>query len=361
MEQRRANLIGWVGAPFRMGDLMAGLGGERERDLLLSIYDGADGRPEQRCCIESRRRTRRPARTARCSAPLAGAGGRAHLDARHCARRRSSNAPESDEPRARSRWSAPPPARCSALLVWSLASGRRRAVAAGRRDDVQLSESEFRWKYALEGAGDGVWDWNRGSGEVLYSRRWKEMLGYSETNRRHAGGVGAPAASRRPAGRAGHARRAISAAPSRLTRLSTGCAARTAAGCWIRGRGMAVTRDALGLPLRTIGTHTDITRLKKDEAALRRPTRSWPPSSSASSVILENSHDAFIAVAPDGRVTDWSAKAETMLGWSAGEAVGQRPGRTDRAGPESARRPQAGFQRFVQSGRRHADARRASK
>ena len=44
--QRRAGLVGWVGAPFRMGDLMAGLGDERERDLLLSIYDGPSAAPE---------------------------------------------------------------------------------------------------------------------------------------------------------------------------------------------------------------------------------------------------------------------------------------------------------------------------
>jgi len=43
-----------------------------------------------------------------------------------------------------------------------------------------LTESEFRWKFAIEGAGDGVWDNNLQTGAESYSRRWKEMLGYSE-------------------------------------------------------------------------------------------------------------------------------------------------------------------------------------
>ncbi|MEJ7806430.1 MAG: CHASE domain-containing protein, partial [Telluria sp.] len=50
-EQRRASLVGWVGAPFRMGDLMAGLGGERESDIVLSIYDGVAMTSAQRLYV----------------------------------------------------------------------------------------------------------------------------------------------------------------------------------------------------------------------------------------------------------------------------------------------------------------------
>ncbi|MGK5076945.1 sensor domain-containing diguanylate cyclase [Janthinobacterium sp. HLX7-2] len=41
VEQRRAALRGWVFAPFRMGGLMAGVGGEASRQLDLEIYAGA--------------------------------------------------------------------------------------------------------------------------------------------------------------------------------------------------------------------------------------------------------------------------------------------------------------------------------
>lgn len=39
-QQRRASIVGWVYAPFRIKDFMAGVGGERAEDLHLSIYDG---------------------------------------------------------------------------------------------------------------------------------------------------------------------------------------------------------------------------------------------------------------------------------------------------------------------------------
>jgi two-component system, cell cycle sensor histidine kinase and response regulator CckA len=45
VEQRRSAIIGWVYAPFRMNDLMRGLGGEHAGDLDVSIYDGETARP----------------------------------------------------------------------------------------------------------------------------------------------------------------------------------------------------------------------------------------------------------------------------------------------------------------------------
>jgi PAS domain S-box-containing protein len=41
VEERRAAIAGWVYAPFRMRDLMLGLGGEHASDLEVEIYDGA--------------------------------------------------------------------------------------------------------------------------------------------------------------------------------------------------------------------------------------------------------------------------------------------------------------------------------
>lgn len=43
-----------------------------------------------------------------------------------------------------------------------------------------LQESEYRWKFAIEGSGDGLWDWNIALGNVYYSKRWMGMLGFPE-------------------------------------------------------------------------------------------------------------------------------------------------------------------------------------
>jgi len=40
-------------------------------------------------------------------------------------------------------------------------------------------------------------------------------------------------------------------------------------------------------------------------------------------LILQTAYDAFIAIAPDGRITDWNLRASQMFGWREGEAIGR--------------------------------------
>jgi len=43
-----------------------------------------------------------------------------------------------------------------------------------------LRESEKRFSLAMEGANEGLWDWDLTTGEVYYSLQWKRMLGYDD-------------------------------------------------------------------------------------------------------------------------------------------------------------------------------------
>ncbi len=54
------------------------------------------------------------------------------------------------------------------------------SLALRNRSERELARSEERYALAAWGANDGLWDWDRSTGVVVYSARWKEMLGYAE-------------------------------------------------------------------------------------------------------------------------------------------------------------------------------------
>ena len=53
-------------------------------------------------------------------------------------------------------------------------------ITASMHTQRELSISNERLKLAIEGAGDGVWDWDMQSGKIMRSRRFLEILGQEE-------------------------------------------------------------------------------------------------------------------------------------------------------------------------------------
>jgi PAS domain S-box-containing protein len=66
-------------------------------------------------------------------------------------------------------------------------------------------------------------------------------------------------------------------------------------------------------------------------------------------LILQNAYDAFLAVGPDGRVTDWNAQAAKLFGWTEEEALGREAAELI-AGPEWRERWRGHFATFIARG-----------
>jgi PAS domain S-box-containing protein len=141
-------------------------------------------------------------------------------------------------------------------------------ITERRRAEEQLRESELRWKFALEGSGAGVWDWNIQTGDATLSTRWKEMLGYTESE---IGNNAQEWSSRVHPDDLPAAMAAIQAHMEGKTATSSSefrMRCKDGRWIWTLGRGMVVSRSADGMPLRLVGTQEDITERKQAEAEL---------------------------------------------------------------------------------------------
>lgn len=133
----------------------------------------------------------------------------------------------------------------------------------------RLQDSEERWRFALEGTGDGMWDWNVQSGGVFFSRRWKEMLGFAEDEIDNS--LDAWKERVHPEDMP----RVMVDLQAYFDGKTPGYANEHRLLCkdgswkWVLDRGMLVSRTADGKPLRMIGTHADITKRKAAEEGIR--------------------------------------------------------------------------------------------
>lgn len=152
----------------------------------------------------------------------------------------------------------------------TMRSGVMVDITERKRIELELRETEARWKLALESTGDGMWDWYIQTGVELYSKRYVEMYGYQEgdfQNRStefdmltHPDDI-----SQLERDRQAHF---DGITPAYVNEHRVKC--KDGSWKWIMTRGMVIERDSDGKPVRMIGTHTDITARKQAEALIWR-------------------------------------------------------------------------------------------
>ena len=166
-----------------------------------------------------------------------------------------------------------------------------RDITQQRSAEQALSLSEQRWKFALEGSGDGVWDWDAVADRVYYSRRWKQILGYDE----HELGDSPQEWSSRvhPDDLPQVLEKLELHLKDNVPVYQSEHRIRHKSGryLWVFERGRVVQRNEQGRALRIVGTYSDITRLKEAEKALRDKQAAELASRSKTEFLSRMSHE----------------------------------------------------------------------
>jgi PAS domain S-box-containing protein len=138
-------------------------------------------------------------------------------------------------------------------------------ITERKQIEHELRESEFLWKFAIEGSGKGVWDLNVQTHQAVYSRIWKEMLGYSQDDilpiyQEWLGRI-------HPDDQLSveEELQAYLDGKAEVYDVEYRLRCKDDSYKWILARGLVVDYTEEGSPLRMIGTHTDISKRKFQE------------------------------------------------------------------------------------------------
>jgi PAS domain S-box-containing protein len=194
-----------------------------------------------------------------------------------------------------------------AVTAGLLFSFLRRLAQQLVRAQEKQRESEVRWQFALEAAGDGVWDWDLMSGAAYFSARCQQMLGFSATELE--GRIDNWLDRIHP-----DDREAVTAAMDRHFLGQTAAwvtehRVRRKSGDyqWILTRGKVVERTTYGAPRRMLGVATDVTQRRKAEARLEAAL-------AFARTVLQSSPVGLLTYHVDGSAISANPAAARILG-----------------------------------------------
>lgn len=185
-------------------------------------------------------------------------------------------------------------------------------------NEQKIRDLEKRWEFALEGSGDGVWDWNAITNKVFFSRQWKSMLGYEENEI----GDSLEEWDKRvhPDDKEEVYEKLNAHFDGKTEIYMSQHIVLTKDGTykWIFDRGKIIERDDENKPLWVIVTHTDISQLIETQEKLKE-------SENRLKYIIDAAGEYIWESDLQNRYTFVSDRFTKILGYSQKEVIGKTP------------------------------------
>ena len=163
--------------------------------------------------------------------------------------------------------------------------------ACQRQVQAEVQKNEQRWQWAIQAGYEGIWDWDIQKQEVFRSSRWKEILGYQDSE------IGQTLAEWRDRLHPADREQVESTLQSYLRgeiaqyQIEYRLQARNGSYQWVRDRGKAQWNER-GVPVRMVGAHTNINDCKQTEIELQQAKEAAEIANRTKSEFLANmSHE----------------------------------------------------------------------
>lgn len=180
----------------------------------------------------------------------------------------------------------------------------------------KLMELETGWEHAFsEIPNEGTWEWNLKTNAITYSKQWKELLGYQESDIGNSPNEWQSRLHPDDYKRIMRQHQSFCSGNADIYEMEMRLKCKDELYRWFHIQGRVIKRDKLGYPLKILGITTDIDQKKRNEFELQK-----------AGLIAEKTSNILLITDTKG-YTEWVNPGFTKSsGYSKEEIIGKKPG-----------------------------------
>jgi PAS domain S-box-containing protein len=189
-------------------------------------------------------------------------------------------------------------------------AGAHTDISDYKESQLELEESEKRWRIAVDGSGDGLWDWDILNSEVYFSDRWKKMLGFEPDEIGNSLDEWVKRVHPDDFDEVYQDVQKCMSGETPIYRNKHRVLCKDGSYKWILDRGVIIEWTENHEPKRMVGTHTDIDESEKNHLHVKLLQRRY------ASMFHDHSSIMLLIDPKSGNIIDINKSSESFYGYS---------------------------------------------